>query len=223
MSGASSWSLLLPPDPEEPAVGVNLPDTNAEGEQLADAFVASWADAVATDPPPGPVVRLNMVWFTDGVERYFAPSLVGEDDSEISSPDPDDPWEPVGTAGERGADQAFAVLEREELEELLAAFHASLPSDPDDPEELHPEFDDAAITAAVARRIALAIEPALRARGVPVAERYAILMQPTDDTPALADFVALNSPETRRQLADAGELPRFWDDDGEMLPVGTGG
>lgn len=223
MSGASSWSPLLPPTPEEPAVGANLPETNAEGAQLADAFVTSWADAVAADPPPGPVVRLSMVWFTDGVERYFAPSLVGEGDSEISNPDADDPWEPSGTAGERGADQAFAVLEGDEIEELLAAFHASLPSDPDDPEELHPEFDDAAITAAVARRIALAIEPALRERGVPIAERYAILIQPTDDAPALEDFVALNSAETRRLLADAGELPRFWDDEGEPLPVGTGG
>lgn len=141
--------------------------------------------------------------------RYFAPALVGEHDTESSSSDPDDPWEPAGTAGEREADQAFAVLERPEIEALLKAFGDSLPRSPDDPEDSHPDFDDYAITAAVAQRIALAIGPALRERGLPLVERYAIRFQFTTDGHAIEDFEFLNGPETRRLLVDAGELPRF--------------
>ncbi|MBJ7472415.1 MAG: hypothetical protein JHD16_14000 [Solirubrobacteraceae bacterium] len=222
-SDAPAWPDLQPPQPDAPPAGRNLPKPNAEGRRFADAFVSAYADAVAADPPPGDIVRLIMIWFTDGTARYFAPGLVGEGDTEISSPDPDDPWEPVGTAGERGADQAFAVLDRAEIDRLLEAFGDSLPRDPDDPSESHPDFDDYAITAAVAQRIALAIEPALRERGLPFAARYAILFQYTSDDHAIEDFTFLNGPETRRLLADAGELPRFWGDNGEMLPVGAGG
>lgn len=222
-SDPSAWPHLEPPRPDAPSVGSNLPKPNLEGQQLADAFVNAYADAVAADPPPGDIVRLVMIWFTDGTERYFAPGLVAEGDTEISSPDPDDPWEPVGTAGERGGDQAFEVLLRPEIKELSDAFSDSLPENPDDADESDPYFDDYAITAAVAQRIALAIEPALRERGLPFAERYAILFQFTSDNHSLEDFVFLNSPETRRLLKDAGELPRFWGDDDVMLPVGTGG
>ncbi|MEA2445770.1 MAG: hypothetical protein QOJ12_3062 [Thermoleophilales bacterium] len=136
-----------------------------EGQAYAAVLAESIADDVLEHPATGVLLRAVIRWFWNGDPLYLTIHVIGIGDEQ---PDADDAWGPlVWPNADREFLRTDRILARPELQRAGAALRTSF--EPDD--DGMPETD--AHLPAVYEAVRL-LPSALRARGVPLAERFAV-------------------------------------------------
>ena len=173
----------------------------AEEERFAAALAHAVAEDVRAHPPGGDLVRIVLRWFEAGDPLYFTVHALGEEEAEEVPTD--DAWYPLEWPN---ADDELERTERVaedpgvvDAGEALAAAYAESEEEPQETGEWTPSL-------AIVEAVRLMAE-ALRAAGVPLAQRFAASAAHSEGWGVLKVLEATADADALHALEEHDELP----------------